>query len=406
MAAPPPRLPPPLPPAIPLSATADAAVRHLARLTGSPRLAALDGAALLGERAALGGLRVPGRTSAGGGCALYAAADGCVALGLARPDDRALLPALLEAEPEAVGDAAGLSRAIGRHPAARLVGRGRSMGMAIADAAAPGDAPVRPGARIAQGKPSAPATNAMPRILDLTALWAGPLATHLMALAGAEVVKVESRKRPDAMRDGDAGFFRLLNQGKASVALDPTVPADRAALVRLIDTADIVVEASRPRALLQLGIDADRIVATRPGLVWISITGHGATGAAAAWVGFGDDTAVAGGLSAALRAASGRDGFVGDAIADPLTGIHAAIVGWEAWRAGAGGRYDVALSGVAAWCLHEARRDDRHGLDRDLQRWADAEGQGFAPVASRRIERDVAGLGADTDRILRALPSC
>ncbi len=393
-------------PAIPLSATADAAVRRLARLAGSPAIAALDGAALLGERAAPGGLRVPGRTSAGGGCALYDAADGCVALNLARPDDRALLPALLAVEPEDIADAAGLARSIRRRSAAPLVARGRALGMAIADAAAPPDVPLRPGARIARGRACAPPARAAPRVLDLSALWAGPLATHLLALAGAEVVKVESRRRPDAMRDGDAGFFRLLNQGKASVALDLTDASDRAALLRLIDTADIVVEAARPRALRQLGIDADALVAARPGLVWIGITGHGAIGAAADWVGFGDDAGVAAGLSAALRAASGRDGFVGDAIADPLTGIHAALTAWEAWRTGKGGRYDVALSQVAAWCLHEARRDDPHMLARDLRRWAGAEGRRFAPVAPRRIEQDVAPLGADTERILRTVPAC
>ncbi len=393
-------------PAIPLTASADAAVRRLARITGSPRIAAIDGATLLGERAALGGFRVPGRISAGGGCALYDAADGRVALNLARPDDRALLPALLEVGPEALGDDAGLSRAFRRRPAAMLVARGRSMGMAIADAAAPPDAPWRPGARIVRGRRRERAPQIAPRVVDLGALWAAPLATHLLALAGAEVVKVESRRRPDAMRDGDAGFFRLLNQGKASVALDPADPADRAALLRLIDGADIVVEAARPRALRQLGIDADALVAARPGLVWISVTGHGATGAAADWVGFGDDAGVAAGLSAALLAAGGRDGFVGDAIADPLTGIHAAVVAWEAWRTGEGGRYDIALSRVAAWCLDESRQADPHRLVRDLRRWADAAGRCFAPVAPRRIEREVAGLGADTDRILRALPSC
>ena len=393
-------------PAIPLSAGADKAVRRLARATGSAAIAALDGATLLGERAALGGLRVPGRRSAGGGCALYDAADGCVALNLARPDDRELLPALLDAEPEAVGDVAGLSRSIRRRPTARLVARGRAMGMAIADAAAPPNSPRRPGACIAAGRRREAAPADAPRVVDLSALWAGPLATHLLGLAGAEVIKVESPRRPDAMRDGEAGFFRRLNQGKASVALDLTCGADRAALVRLIATADIVVEASRPRALRQLGIEADALVAAQPGLVWIGLTGHGAEGEAADWVGFGDDAGVAAGLSAALRAASGRDGFVGDAIADPLTGLHAASVAWEAWRSGEGGRYDVALSAVAAWRLHEARSEDPEALARDLRLWAKAEGQPFAPVAQRKLHHDVAGLGADTARILGAIPSC
>ena len=392
--------------AIPLSRGADAAIRYLGRITGSAAIAELDGATLLGERAALGGLRVPGRTSAGGGCALYDAADGCIALTLARPDDRELLPALLDAEPESICDAAGVARSIRRHPVAKLVAQGRSLGLAIADAAAPPTGPRRPGACIAWGRRRDGAPRRAPRVVDLSALWAGPLATHLLGLAGAEVIKVESRRRPDTMRDGDARLFRLLNQGKASVALDFADAADRAALARLIDAADIVVEASRPRALRQIGIDADALVATRPGLAWISITGHGATGEAADWVGFGDDAGVAAGLSAALRAAGGRHGFVGDAIADPLTGIFAATVAWEAWRSGSGGRYDVALSQVAAWRLQEARSENPEALVRDLRRWAEAEGRPFAPVARRGLDREVASLGADTARILGMALTC
>ncbi len=387
-------------PAIPLSAGADAGIRRLASLTGSPDIAALDGATLLGERAALGGLRVPGRTSAGGGCALYEAADGALALNLARPEDRELLPAWLDAAPEEIADDAGLSRSIQGRGVASLVQRGRSMGLAIAEAVAPQDAAHEPGACIVPGRRRHGALRNRPRVLDLSALWAGPLATHLLALAGAEVIKVESKRRPDRMRDGGAAFFRLLNQGKASVALDLVHAADRAALVRLIGTADIVVEASRPRALQQHGIDARTIVAVQPGLAWISITGHGATEDAADWVGFGDDAGVAAGLSGALRAASGHDGFVGDAIADPLTGIHAATVAWEAWRRGMGGRYDVSLRDVAAWRLHEALSQDRQAFERHLRSWAGWKGRSFAPVGDRKVVGRVASLGADTTRIL------
>ena len=393
-------------PAIPLAAAADAALGRLAQLTRSPRIATLSGATLLGERAALRRLRVPGRVSAGGGCSLYDASDGCVALNLTRVDDRALLPALLEVEAEAIVNGAVLARLIGARQSTALVSRGRLMGMAIAAAAEPANQPERPGARIASGKPRERVASAVPRVVDLTALWAGPLTTHLLAMAGAEIIKVENRHRPDAMRDGDATFFRLLNQGKASVALDLADAADRAALLRLIDSADIVVESARPRALMQFGIDADAIVATRPGLVWISITGHGATGEAADWVAFGDDAGVGAGLSAALRVASGCAGFVGDAIADPLTGVHAAVVAWEAWRAGQGGRYDIALSAVAAWYLAECDRADPHGLTRELKAWADAKGRCFLPVVPRLVEAPVAGLGAHTDQILQTLPSC
>ena len=200
-------------------------------------------------------------------------------------------------------------------------------------------------------------------------------------------MKLESRTRPDAMRAGDNTFYALLNQGKASVALDFKNAGDRQALLSLIATSDIVIEAARPRALAQLGIDAAQLVQTTPGLVWMTITGHGAEGEAANWVGFGDDCSVAGGLSAALRAACGHTGFVGDAIADPLTGIFAALAAWDAWTSRRGGRFGLAMSRVVAHCLAEARNADPIALESSLRAWGAAAGTPFPTVnmSGRRI---------------------
>jgi crotonobetainyl-CoA:carnitine CoA-transferase CaiB-like acyl-CoA transferase len=233
-----------------------------------------------------------------------------------------------------------------------------------------------------------------PRVVDLSGLWAGPLAAHLLWLAGADVVKVESRTRPDGMR-ANKDFYALLNQGKASVVLDLADANDRHTLLCAIAAADIVIEAARPRALAQLGIDAAQIVRTTPGLVWLTITGHGAAGDAANWVGFGDDCAVSGGLSAALNAACGQTGFVGDAIGDPLTGLYAALVAWEAWAAGRGGRFGLSMSRVVAGCLAEARRQDTGALDSSLRAWSHAAGQPF-PTVKRRPIGAMPALGEQT----------
>jgi crotonobetainyl-CoA:carnitine CoA-transferase CaiB-like acyl-CoA transferase len=234
-----------------------------------------------------------------------------------------------------------------------------------------------------------------PRVIDLSALWAGPLAAHLLWLAGADVVKVESRTRPDAMRAGNNTFYALLNQGKASVVLDFSDANDRQALLSLIAAADIVIEAARPRALAQLGINAAQIVRRTPGLVWLTITGHGAVGEAANWVGFGDDCGVSGGLSAALRAASGRSGFVGDAIADPLTGMLAALVAWEAWTSRQGGRFGLAMSRVVARSLCLARDRDPSALELSLTAWSAAVGKPF-PTVSRRSTGALPSFGENT----------
>jgi CoA-transferase family III len=387
---------------LPLTDCADQTLARLAAATGATALARLDGATLLGERAMLGGMTIPGRTSAGGGCRLFDAVDDTIALNLSRAADRELLPALFETDDLDTRNDEAIAARIACSDAAALVERGRWMGLAIAseremlrrsEAAGADPAPISPGTGLlpracvelvagphATNRPSRP-----PRVVDLSALWAGPLAGHLLWLAGAEVVKVESRTRPDAMREGNNPFYALLNQGKSSVALDFRDTSDRQALLSLITSSDIVIEAARPRALAQLGIDADQIVRTTPGLVWISITAHGAIGDTADWVGFGDDCGVSGGLSAALRAATGHTGFVGDAIADPLTGVLTALLAWEIWTSRRGGRFAVAMSQVVTQYLAEARKRDPLALKSSLIAWSACVGKPFPTVDRRTI---------------------
>jgi hypothetical protein len=382
-------------------------IGRLAQLTGSAGIARLNGATLLGERAMLANWVIPGQVSAGAGCRLFEAVGDVVALNLARPDDRDLLPALFETDALDARDDEAIGARIRKCDAGALVMRGRTMGLAIAMEHERLPCPANAGVELGKGcpardDPDPAAARRAPRVLDLSALWAGPLAAHLLWLAGCDVVKVESRSRPDAMRKGDESFYALLNQGKASMVLDFADTSDRRALLALIAASDIVIEAARPRALIQLGIDAAQIVATSPGLVWITITGHGAQGETADWVGFGDDCGVAAGLSAALRAVTGRGGFVGDAIADPLTGIAAALLAWKSWKTREGGRFGLALSQVAAHCLAEAGAHDPAAFSAQLAGWGAAIGQPF-PAVSRRPIGAAAALGEHTRDLHRWL---
>jgi hypothetical protein len=381
---------------IPLASIAHRALARLAAASGSPSLASLDGGTLLGERAMRAGLRIPGRTSAGGGCRLFDALGDTIALSLARSADREMLPALFESDELDANDDTAIAACIARKDAHALLMRGRSMGLAIA---AEQETPALEATALF-GQSSSPACTelasgpralaamrcAAPRVVDLSALWAGPLAAHLLWLGGAEVVKVESRSRPDALRDAASDFYALLNQGKAAVAVDFADGGDRRALLSLIAASDIVIEAARPRALAQLGIDADQIARSTPGLVWISITGHGTAGEAAGWVGFGDDCGVSGGLSAALRRATARTGFVGDAIADPLTGIFAALAAWEAWSAGRGVRLGLAMSHLVARSIAAAKQENPEALQSCLSAWGNAVGRPFPSVTRRAVE--------------------
>jgi hypothetical protein len=392
-----------------LVACARGALQALAALAHDPRarrtLAALDAGTLLGERAAILGLSRRGTVSPGGHCRLVGARDGWIAVNLPRPDDLASVPAWLErpidADPwDAIADEASA------RTAASLVTRGRLLGLAVAPAAtAPAITP--PWCRIAaRGRGVAP-TRA-PFVLDLSALWAGPLAGSLLQLAGARVVKVESVRRPDGARRGPAAFFDLLHAGKQSVALDFATVAGRAALHRLIARADVVIESARPRAAHQLGIDPAALVRARPGLTWISITAYGRSGRAGNWIGFGDDAAAAAGLGTATGALAGSPTplFCGDAIADPLTGLHAAVAALAAHRRGGGALVALALRDVAAHAAAFGPPVTPATVRSTDDGWDVLADGGIAPVSAPRARARggrAAAFGADTDHVLGGL---
>ena len=282
---------------------------------------------------------------------------------------------------------------------ADLLTRARDLGLPAASA---DEAPASPPhERTAFGPRCKPPTGRAPLVVDLSAIWAGPLAGHLHWLAGATVVKVESPTRPDLIRRDDPATFDLINQGKASVLADLTDTAQRDAVIALIRRADIVIESSRLRALAHLGIDAEGLVRETPGLVWLSVTGHGARGGAAHWAGVGNDCSVAAGLSHALVEAGGDMGYVGDALTDPLTGIIAAKLGWQAWKTGEACRTVLSMSAIGATALTEERAFDRPAIDRELLAWSEGRGAPFPTVPRRAMREPVRPLGRDTDQWLR-----
>lgn len=382
--------------AIPLARWADRRLKTLAAETGSARIAALDGATVVGERGSNGGYRINGRVSAGiGGSRLLPTRDGgWFALTLIRAEDRELLPALFGDAAIDVLDDAAIAAAALRHDCADLVARGRELGLPVASA---DEVPISPvvDVLVTGAKRHRPPEH-RPLVIDLSAIWAGPLAGHLLWLAGADVVKVESATRPDLIRRDDPATFDLINQGKHSVLVDFADAAQKAALVGLIRRADVVIESSRPRALRHLGIDAEALVREVPGLVWLSVTGHGASGEAANWTGIGNDCAVAGGLARALADETGEIGYVGDALADPLTGITAALEGWRALASGQAQRIGLAMSAVVALAVAEETAHDAGLLRSELRAWGAAQGSHFPRVARRPLLAPVRPLGSDT----------
>jgi hypothetical protein len=275
------------------------------------------------------------------------------------PLDWSLLPAWLESDdvPSSIDASDRWGRLQTRIALASrhdLVERGRLIGLAVADAPRSIDSDRPWFRREHASETAAPGIDRPIRLLDLSSLWAGPLAASLLAMCGVEVLKIESPERPDGARRGPKAFFDLMNANKEGCALDLRVTRDREIFDRLLDHADIVLESARPRALEQLGYDAGSWASSRAGRLWVAITGYGRTTAARDWIAYGDDAAIAAGLGWSDTASS--DGpvaspspcFCGDAIADPLTGLHAALITLAHLRTGRGGLLDFCLVDVCA----------------------------------------------------------
>jgi crotonobetainyl-CoA:carnitine CoA-transferase CaiB-like acyl-CoA transferase len=328
---------PPLAPAAPVLARAAAICAAIEELTsgrGAPVI--IDPRRVLAERAALSRWQRRGTVSANGTCQILRAADGWLAVNLARPEDVRSLPAALGGELAGEPWAELRAAAAGR-PAADLAAAAQLVGI---PAAVLDSAPREP-VRFSRLGPRGASPGL---VLDLSAMWAGPLAASILGQAGWRVLKVEDSRRPDGARSGPAPFFTSLHAGSQTVQLDFGSPGGRAELARLAGLAGIVVEASRPRALRGLGLVAEDWLRAGPGRVWVSVTGYGR--GAPERVAFGDDAAVAGHLVA--YASGGTPVFCGDAIADPLTGLMAGLSALAGHTAGGGWLIDVAMAGVCA----------------------------------------------------------
>jgi len=121
-------------------------------------------------------------------------------------------------------------------------------------------------------------------VLDFSTLLPGPLATLILAEAGARVVKIERPDRGDEMRSyapkfgEDSVNFALLNRGKESLEIDLKTPEGRAHLRPLIEQADVLVEQFRPGVMERLGLGYSDVSSINPGIVYCSISGYGQDG--------------------------------------------------------------------------------------------------------------------------------
>jgi hypothetical protein len=220
--------------------------------------------------------------------------------------------------------------------------------------------------------PGGPAPLAGLRVLDLTRVFAGPVATRFLAAWGADVLRVEA----PAFHELELLFVEV-GFGKRSCALDLRTEADRGAFEALVAGADVVVHGYRPGALRGLGYPPEVLAALRPGLVVAGLSAYGAAGPWAERRGFDSLVQMSAGIAAEGATTAGADRPVPlpCQLLDHATGYLLALGALRAVqrRAGEGGAWEVTLSlaRTAQWLDGLGR--DEEGLARAEPALADAD---------------------------------
>jgi crotonobetainyl-CoA:carnitine CoA-transferase CaiB-like acyl-CoA transferase len=192
------------------------------------------------------------------------------------------------------------------------------------------------------------------RIADFSHVMAGPYATHLLRLLGAEVIKIES-PAGDAMRyygadrryDGMAPAFIAVNAGKKSIVLDLKQANDLERARQLIASCDVLVENFRPGVMQRFGLDYAAVQELKPDIVYCSISGYGQSGPRRDWPAIDNIVQATSGMMSLGGEPGGPPTRVGFPVVDTLTGqtaafaILAALLRRE--RAGGGEYLDVAM---------------------------------------------------------------
>lgn len=216
------------------------------------------------------------------------------------------------------------------------------------------------------GDPTLPAAGL--RVLDLTRVLAGPVATRTLALLGAEVLRIDAPQLPESQdTHSDTGF------GKRSTTLDLGSRSGRAAFEELLTAADVVVTGYRPGALDRFGLTPEALVARRPGLVVARVSAWGDDGPWGGRRGFDSLVQVATGIAAAEADREGNPGALPAQALDHGTGylLAAAVLRalTERARTGGAGVATLALARTARWLVH--------GLGGEARGEADTDGEGY-----------------------------
>ncbi len=206
------------------------------------------------------------------------------------------------------------------------------------------------------------------RIIDFTRALAGPYGTMLLADMGAEVIKIEMPGVGDDSRGwgppfvgSESAFYLSINRNKKSIALDLKNDKARDIALRLIQTADVVVEGNRPGVMKRLGLDYETVKEQCPAIIYCSVSAFGQTGPYAERAGYDQVLQGYGGIMGLTGEPDGQPLKVGISITDLTTGMFACIgiitALYHRQQSGRGQYIDASmLDGQVSWLTYQAQR--------------------------------------------------
>jgi crotonobetainyl-CoA:carnitine CoA-transferase CaiB-like acyl-CoA transferase len=173
-------------------------------------------------------------------------------------------------------------------------------------------------------------------VTDLTAFWAGPVATQLLGALGADVIKVEGVRRPDGLRFAGGRpptwdqwwewgpVFLCSNNNKRGISVELSTDAGRAIALELIGASDLVIENFSPRVMENFGLTWDAVTAANPRAVMVRMPAFGLDGPWRDRVGFAQTMEQATGMAWVTGHADGPP-VIPRGVCDPIAGLHAAF---------------------------------------------------------------------------------
>lgn len=223
------------------------------------------------------------------------------------------------------------------------------------------------------------------RVLDLTRVIAGPVATRMLGALGADVLRVDDPHRPELPLHAVDGAI-----GKVSTAVDATTDRGREVLHALLDAADVLITGYRPDALRKLGLDPDQVADRHPGTVVVSLSAWGTLGPWSARRGFDSLVQIASGIGWATSTDGRRPGTLPCQLLDHATGylVAAGALNALARRARTGQTTHVrfSLARTAQWLLEQGvsgnpRSTSQPKAERDAAAHRIPLGDGWSSIA-------------------------